>query len=185
MFWVIGIGIGVVAFLLSRQASAGMTQIGLTTEDVEYLARMMAIEHPNGSDDELVGIAWVGINRLRSGRFGSTMRDVVTAVNFAGGGANGDRYRRIIVSPSGYVEDGRRSPVDHPQYDRIIDLCFQVAQGEAPTPIGDRLHFIHPRNMENCSREGERDGGRVCYSGKWVPSWAAVEPLWIGETLFS
>jgi len=182
MWWLVAIGVGAGVMLFGMTARA-RSAIGLTNEDVEYLARMACIEHPNGEDEEIVGIAFVAINRARTR--GTTIRDIVTRTDFAGAGANGDRYRRLVESPSGYSEGNRHSPVDHPRFDYVYRLMLQVASGQAENPIGPRDHFIHPHGMDDCFEEGDRSGGRVCFDGKWVPSWAAVNPLWIDNTLFS
>jgi hypothetical protein len=183
MGWLIAIGLATGMLIYSLTARAGIRNA--TADDVEYLARMLCM-HTSLTEAEWVGLAWLVINRINTGRC-ETVRECVTSPRWS---TNEERRRRL-AAPSGYTDgSGKPAPPDSPRWREALELSERILRGEVPNPIGARMHFIHPQSLRGCSEEGWSDGDYECRNGKLWPLWALPEyadqePMYIGITLFS
>lgn len=166
---------------------------GWGMEDREYLARVLIMEAGDiASGPEWAGIAWVAVNRATRRKV--SIRDVVAATSWIGGGDDAKDYLEALVSGPGYVTAGdRRSPLDHSRFSEAYDFAGNVLTGQVKNPIGKRENFVHPRGLEKCAWSGPQ-GKYYCLDGLRYPIWAIstsmggkapYEPLKIGRAVFT
>jgi len=192
MWWIVPIIVGVVGGLIYL----GKRALELSDEDVEYLARVVIMEHAQvGPGEEWAGIMWVALNRA-AGK-GKTVREVVVTSAWPGGGARGQAYVEAIQQSggegyrSGY---GHRAPPDSSYWSEALSFARQVVDRQVDNPIGPRKHFFHPGGMPGCGNlaEGEwnETGSRCCVDGRLWPAWGMPEqaefpPIRVGTAVFS
>ena len=113
--------------------------MALTSEDVEWLATVISSEagsvYDKGNwvrctDEERAAVSWTVLNRLRSGTFGQTIKEVVTA-------------------PGQYAHN--QEPTSE-----IGELAKKLLEGRIPDATGGATHFFSPIGMP---KEGESTTG--------------------------
>jgi hypothetical protein len=189
-----GVGVGgvIVWLLLSRKRWTGK----FTDEDVEYLARILVVE-AGGHKEDWPGIAWVAVNRARRnyGGRGTTIKDQVDTPRWFGSAGVGYQKVHTGRTPSGRPLLGGQVGRDARAFARA------VLDGRVPSPIGDRISFVHYSGMRRCreSEVGEVSGRFICddhprYGPRWVPKWivspdkggvARSEPVDVGRATFA
>jgi spore germination cell wall hydrolase CwlJ-like protein len=127
-------------------------------DDRDYLIRTIAFEASGEPVMAKIAVAYVVLNRKRSGRWGDKIRDVVT---HPGQFEPWTTRRREIeeLSP------------DDPRYQSAAVIADAVLSGQTPDPTAGATYFLNPTTVR------ERRGGTL-------PPWARGEGLPIGSHTF-
>jgi spore germination cell wall hydrolase CwlJ-like protein len=129
-----------------------------SVEDRDYLIRTIAFEAGEEPDEGKAAVAHVVLNRTKSGRWGDTIKEVVT------------RPWQFEPWMTRRKEIGRLSPND-PLYKDAERIADAVLSGQIPDPTAGATHFLNPTIVR------ERRGGSL-------PSWARGEGQPIGRHTF-
>jgi spore germination cell wall hydrolase CwlJ-like protein len=127
-------------------------------EDRDYLIRTIAFEAPKESDEGKAAVAYVILNRTKSGRWGDNIKDVVT------------RPWQFEPWMTRRKEMENLSP-DDPRYQNAARIADAVLSGEMPDPTAGATHFLNPAVVR------QRRGGSL-------PSWAHSDGQPIGRHTF-
>src|SRR5262249_40878981 len=127
----------------------------LTAEDRDYLIRTIAFEASGEPAVAKIAVAYVVLNRTKSGRWGDNIKAVVTQL----GQFEPWTTRRTEIE--------ELSP-DDPRYQSAAKIADAVLSGQTPDPTAGATHFLNPTIVL------ERRGGTL-------PSWARGEGLSIGS----
>jgi spore germination cell wall hydrolase CwlJ-like protein len=124
-------------------------------DDRDYLIRTIAFEASGEPAMAKIAVAYVVLNRKKSGKWGDNIKAVVTQ---PGQFEPWTTRRREIegLSP------------DDPSYQSAAIIADAVLSGQTPDPTGGATHFLNPTIVR------ERRGGAL-------PSWARGEGLPIGS----
>ena len=124
----------------------------------DYLTRTIAFEASGEPEEGKAAVAHVILNRMRSGKWGDNIKDVVT--------------RRWQFEPwtTRRTEMERLSP-DDPRYQDAARIAEAVLTGQMPDPTAGATHFLNPTIVR------QRRGGSL-------PSWARGEGQPIGRHTF-
>ncbi len=132
-----------------------------TREDVEWLAKVVMSEASIGTREEQIAVGWTVLNRLHSGRYGGSVKEVAT-------------------QPKQYAYG--QAPTQS-----IIELAAKLLRGGIGDPTGGATHFFSPRGMP---KEGEPTSGYDVGGGLhevpgipqrvYFPSWTKTLS-WIGD----
>jgi len=127
-------------------------------DDRDYLIRTIAFEASGEPAMAKIAIAYVVLNRKKSGKWGDNIKAVVTQ---PGQFEPWTTKRREIegLSP------------DDPSYQSAAIIADAVLSGQTPDPTGGATHFLNPTIVR------ERRGGAL-------PSWARGEGVPIGSHTF-
>jgi N-acetylmuramoyl-L-alanine amidase len=129
-----------------------------SAEDRDYLIRTIAFEAGDEPDEGKAAVAYVVLNRTKSGRWGETIKEVVT------------RPWQFEPWMTRRKEIGRLAPSD-PRYKDASRIADAVLSGQIPDPTAGATHFLNPTIVR------ERRGGSL-------PSWARGEGQSIGRHTF-
>jgi spore germination cell wall hydrolase CwlJ-like protein len=127
-------------------------------EDRDYMIRTIAFEAPEESDEGKAAVAYVILNRTRSGRWGDNIKDVVT---------HPWQFEPWMTKR----QDMERLSPDDPRYRGAAQIADAVLNGEMPDPTAGATHFLNPTVVRH------RRGGSL-------PSWARAEGQPIGRHTF-
>jgi conjugal transfer mating pair stabilization protein TraG len=127
-------------------------------EDRDYLIRTIAFEAGDEPDEGKAAVAHVVLNRAKTGRWGDTIKEVVT------------RPWQFEPWMTRRKEIGRLSPND-PRYKDAARIADAVLSGQIPDPTAGATHFLNPTIVR------QRRGGSL-------PSWAQGEGQPIGRHTF-
>ena len=127
-------------------------------EDRDYLIRTIAFEASGEPTMAKIAVAYVVLNRKKSGRWGDTIKAVVTHTG---------QFEPWTTKLS---EIEALSP-DDPRYQSAAIIADAVLSGQTPDPTAGATHFLNPTIVR------ERRGGAL-------PSWASGEGLPIGSQTF-
>ena len=127
-------------------------------DDRDYLIRTIAFEASGESQMAQIAVAYVVLNRKKSGRWGDNIKAVVTHPG------------QFEPWTTRQREIEELSP-DDPRYQRAAIIADAVLSGQTPDPTAGATHFLNPTIVR------ERRGGAL-------PSWAAGEGLPIGSHTF-
>ena len=130
----------------------------LTGDDRDYLIRTIAFEASGEPAMAKIAVAYVVLNRKKSGRWGDNIKAVVTHP----GQFEPWATRRTEIEGL--------SP-DDPRYKSAALIADAVLSGQTPDPTAGATHFLNPTIVR------ERRGGAL-------PSWAQGEGLPIGNHTF-
>jgi spore germination cell wall hydrolase CwlJ-like protein len=130
----------------------------LTADDRDYLIRTIAFEASGEPAMAKIAVAYVVLNRKKSGRWGDNIKAVVTHP----GQFEPWATRRTEIEGL--------SP-DDPRYKSAALIADAVLSGQTPDPTAGATHFLNPTIVR------ERRGGAL-------PSWAQGEGLPIGNHTF-
>jgi conjugal transfer mating pair stabilization protein TraG len=132
--------------------------LSYTLEERDYLIRTIVFEAPHETSKGKSAVAHVVLNRKRSGRWGETIRDVVTQPwQF-------EPWMTQRKEMEELAPDDRR-------YETAARIADAVLAGEIPDPTAGATHFLNPviaRRRGNGS----------------LPSWAVGERVSIGNHTF-
>ena len=127
-------------------------------EERDYLIRTIAFEAPDESDEGKAAVAHVILNRKRNGRWGDSLKDVVT---------HPWQFEPWMTRRK---EIEKLSPYD-PRYQNAARIADAVLTGQPTDPTAGATHFLNPTVVR------KRRGGSL-------PSWAQGEGLPIGRHTF-
>jgi conjugal transfer mating pair stabilization protein TraG len=127
-------------------------------EDRDFLIRTIAFEAGEEPDEGKAAVAHVVLNRERSGRWGETIREVVT------------RPWQFEPWMTRRKQMAALSPSD-PRYRDAARIADAVLSGEIPDPTAGATHFLNPTIVR------KRRGGSL-------PEWARGEGQPIGQHTF-
>lgn len=130
----------------------------VNAEDRDYLVRTMVFEAGAEPDEGKAAVAHVILNRERSGRWGNSIRQVVTA--------------RWQFEPwMTKREEIEALSLTDPRYRDAAQIADAVLSGEIPDPTAGATHFLNPEIVR------QRRGGSL-------PAWAQGEGQSIGRHTF-
>jgi spore germination cell wall hydrolase CwlJ-like protein len=127
-------------------------------EERDYLIRTIAFEAPDEPDEGKAAVAYVILNRKRSGNWGDNIKDVVT------------RPWQFEPWMTRRTDMEKLSP-DDPRYQDAARIADAVLTGQMPDPTAGATHFLNPTVVR------QRRGGSL-------PSWARGEGQPIGRHTF-
>lgn len=127
-------------------------------DDRDYLIRTIAFEASGEPAMAKIAVAYVVLNRKKSGRWGDNIKAVVT---------HPGQFEPWTTRRSEIEE---LSP-DDPRYQSAATIADAVLSGQTPDPTAGATHFLNPTIVR------ERRGGAL-------PLWAAGEGLPIGSHTF-
>jgi spore germination cell wall hydrolase CwlJ-like protein len=130
----------------------------LTVDDRDYLIRTIAFEASGEPRMAKIAVAYVVLNRKKSGRWGDTIKAVVTHP----GQFEPWTTRRTEIE---------KLSRDDPSYQSAAIIADAVLSGQTPDPTAGATHFLNPTIVRE-----RRDGA--------LPSWARGEGLPIGNHTF-
>lgn len=130
----------------------------LTADDRDYLIRTIAFEASGEPTMAKIAVAYVILNRKKSGRWGDNIKSVVTQPG------------QFEPWETKRTEIEGLSP-DDPRYKTAALVADAVLSGQTPDPTAGATHFLNPTIVR------ERRGGEL-------PSWASGEGLPIGNQTF-
>jgi hypothetical protein len=129
-----------------------------TAEDRDYLIRTIAFEAPDESDEGKAAVAHVILNRTKTGRWGGSIKDVVT---HPGQFEPWMTRRKEIEGLS----------ADDPRYREAAQIADALLSGQTRDPTAGATHFLNPEIVR------QRRGGSL-------PAWARGEGQPIGKHTF-
>jgi spore germination cell wall hydrolase CwlJ-like protein len=133
-------------------------QLRQRVDERDYLIRTIAFEASDETEVGKVAVAYVVLNRMKSGRWGDNIKAVVT---HPGQFEPWMVRRRHIETLS----------VNDPRYRSAAIVADAVLSGRTPDPTAGATHFLNPTIVR------ERRGGSL-------PSWAIGEGRSIGRHIF-
>jgi hypothetical protein len=128
------------------------------SEDRDYLIRTIAFEASGEPEEGKAAVAHVILNRERSGRWGGTIKDVVT---------HPWQFEPWMTRRSEML----RLSVEDPRYRSAAEIADAVLAGETPDPTAGATHFLNPTIVR------QRRGGSL-------PAWAQGDGQPIGRHTF-
>jgi hypothetical protein len=141
--------------------AAGLTEtepVWLTADDRDYLIRTIAFEASGEPAMAKIAVAYVILNRKKSGRWGDNIKTVVTQP----GQFEPWETKRTEIEELSH---------DDPRYKSAEAIADAVLSGQTPDPTGGATHFLNPTIVR------ERRGGVL-------PSWAQGDGMPIGNQTF-
>jgi Cell Wall Hydrolase len=132
--------------------------VAQAVDDRDYLIRTIAFEASGEPQMAQIAVAYVVLNRKKSGRWGDNIKAVVTHPG------------QFEPWTTRQREIEELSP-DDPRYQSAAIIADGVLSGQTPDPTAGATHFLNPTIVR------ERRGGAL-------PSWAAGEGLTIGSHTF-
>ena len=129
-----------------------------TLEERDYLIRTIAFEAPNEPALGKAAVAHVILNRKRGGRWGETVKQVVTKPW---------QFEPWMTRR----KEIEKLSADDPRYRKAARIADAVLGGEVPDPTAGATHFLNPTVVRK-----RRNGS--------LPSWAQGEALVIGRHAF-
>jgi spore germination cell wall hydrolase CwlJ-like protein len=143
---------------VAKQHPAAAALTGQAVEDRDYLIRTIAFEASGEPAMAKIAVAYVVLNRKKSGRWGDTIKAVVTHTG---------QFEPWTTKRN---EIEGLSP-DDPRYQSAAIIADAVLSGQTPDPTAGATYFLNPTIVR------ERLGGAL-------PSWARGEGLPIGSHTF-
>jgi N-acetylmuramoyl-L-alanine amidase len=143
---------------IGSSSRADQAHLSYSLEDRDYLIRTVAFEAPNEPDLGKAAVAYVVLNRQRSGRWGHDVREVVT------------QPWQFEPWMTRRKEIEKLSP-DDPRYRKAALIADAVLAGDVPDPTIGATFFLNPMVVR------QRRGGSL-------PLWARGEGLAIGRHTF-
>jgi N-acetylmuramoyl-L-alanine amidase len=133
-------------------------QLRQRVDERDYLIRTIAFEASDETEVGKVAVAYVVLNRKKGGRWGDSIKAVVT---HPGQFEPWMTRRREIETLS----------LNDPRYQSAAIIADAVLSGQTPDPTAGATHFLNPSIVQ------ERRGGSL-------PSWALGEGRSIGSHMF-
>jgi len=127
-------------------------------EDRDYMIRTIVFEAADEPEEGKIAVAYVILNRIKSGGWGDSIKDVVTSPwQFEPWMTRREEIEKL-------------SP-DAPSYKNAAQIADAVLAGQVPDPTAGAMYFLNPTVVR------ERRGGSL-------PSWAQGEGQPIGNHTF-
>jgi spore germination cell wall hydrolase CwlJ-like protein len=134
------------------------TMLGAACKARDYLARTIAFEGSGETEIGKIAIAYVVLNRESSGRWGDSIKDVVTSPW---------QFEPWMTRRKAMEKLSRKDP----RYKDAVRVADAVLMGEVSDPTGGATHFLNPVIVR------KRRGGTL-------PSWAQGDGKPIGRHVF-
>jgi len=145
-------------FALILSALFWSHQLRQRFDERDYLIRTIAFEASDETEIGKVAVAYVVLNRKKSGRWGDTIKAVVT---------HPEQFEPWMTRR----EDIETFSLNDPRYQNAATIADAVLSGQTPDPTAGATHFLNPTVVR------ERRGGSL-------PSWALGEGRAIGRHIF-
>ena len=116
-------------------------------EDHDYLIRTIAFEASDESDEGKAAVAHVILNRTKSGRWGDSVKDVVT---------HPWQFEPWMTRR----KEMEKLSTDDPRYQNAARIADAVLSGQMPDPTAGATHFLNPTVVRQ-RRGGSLHHGRV------------------------
>jgi spore germination cell wall hydrolase CwlJ-like protein len=127
-------------------------------EDRDYMIRTIVFEADGEPEEGKIAVAYVILNRIKSGGWGDSIKDVVTSPwQFEPWMTKREAMEKL-------------SP-DDPRYMNAAQIADAVLAGQVPDPTAGAMYFLNPTVVR------ERRGGSL-------PAWAQGEGQSIGHHTF-
>jgi hypothetical protein len=129
--------------------------------ELETLTRMLYSEggpgkiSKKGGREELAGIGYTAMNRLKSGRYGESLSDVITS-----GKGFGKQGSKRTYSTARDI----KTPAQEKEYGKVKKLASDILSGRETNPVGKATHFIHNTFGKGYGKRGAE--------GKALPAFA-------------
>src|SRR5919106_6156575 len=133
-------------------------QLRQVVDERDYLIRTIAFEASGEPEVGKVAVAYAVLNRKKRGRWGNTIKAVVTSPS---------QFERWMTRRK---EIEGLSP-DDPRYQSAAIIADAVLSGQTPDPTAGATHFLNPIIVRS------RRGGSL-------PSWASGEGRLLGRDTF-
>jgi N-acetylmuramoyl-L-alanine amidase len=133
-------------------------QLRQRVDERDYLIRTIAFEASDETEVGKVAVAYVVLNRKKSGRWGDNIKAVVT---------HPDQFEPWMTRR----KDIESLSLNDPRYQSAAIVADAVLSGQTPDPTAGATHFLNPTIVR------ERRGGSL-------PSWALGEGRPIGRHVF-
>ena len=133
-------------------------QLRQRVDERDYLIRTIAFEASDETELGKVAVAYVVLNRKKSGRWGDNVRAVVT---------HPGQFEPWMTRRT----DIEMLSLNDPRYQSAAIIADAVLSGKTPDPTAGATHFLNPTIVR------ERRGGSL-------PSWALGEGRPIGRHVF-
>ena len=127
-------------------------------EDRDYMIRTIVFEAAYESEEGKIAVAYVILNRIKSGGWGDSIKDVVTSPW---------QFEPWMTRR----EEMEKLSPDAPSYKNAAQIADAVLAGQVPDPTAGAMYFLNPTVVR------ERRGGSL-------PSWAQAEGQPIGNHTF-
>jgi spore germination cell wall hydrolase CwlJ-like protein len=127
-------------------------------EDRDYMIRTIVFEAADESEEGKIAVAYVILNRIKSGGWGDSIKDVVTSPW---------QFEPWMTRR----EEMEKLSPDAPSYKNAAQIADAVLAGQVPDPTAGAMYFLNPTVVR------ERRGGSL-------PSWAQGEGQPIGNHTF-
>lgn len=127
-------------------------------EDRDYMIRTIVFEAADEPDEGKIAVAYVILNRIKSGGWGDSIKDVVTSPW---------QFEPWMTRR----EEMEKLSPDAPSYKNAAQIADAVLAGQVPDPTAGAMYFLNPTVVR------ERRGGSL-------PSWAQGEGQPIGNHTF-
>jgi spore germination cell wall hydrolase CwlJ-like protein len=127
-------------------------------EDHDYMIRTIVFEAADESEEGKIAVAYVILNRIKSGGWGDSIKDVVTSPW---------QFEPWMTRR----EEMEKLSPDAPSYKNAAQIADAVLAGQVPDPTAGAMYFLNPTVVR------ERRGGSL-------PSWAQGEGQPIGNHTF-
>jgi spore germination cell wall hydrolase CwlJ-like protein len=150
----------------SQGTQTGGAELSLTAkvipnfdaEDRDYMIRTIAFEAAGEPEEGKIAVAHVILNRIKSGGWGESIKDVVTSPwQFEPWMTKRDEMEKLSAN--------------NPSYRDAAQIADAVLVGKMPDPTAGAMYFLNPTVVR------ERRGGSL-------PSWAQGEGQAIGRHTF-
>ena len=139
-------------------SNLGFVAPAYTSEDRDYLIRTIAFEASGESEDGKAAVAHVILTRKRSGKWGDTIKEVVT---------HPWQFKSWMTKRA----EMESLDVEDYRYRSAAQIADAVLAGQMPDPTTGATHFLNPTVVS------QRRGGSL-------PSWATGGGLSIGRHTF-
>lgn len=127
-------------------------------EDRDYMIRTIVFEAADEPEEGKIAVAYVILNRIKSGGWGDSIKDVVTSPW---------QFEPWMTRR----EEMEKLSPDAPSYKNAAQIADAVLAGQVPDPTAGAMYFLNPTVVR------ERRGGSL-------PSWAQGEGQPIGNHTF-
>ena len=128
-------------------------------DERDYLIRTIAFEASGETEIGKVAVAYVVLNRKKSGRWGDNIKAVVT---------HPDQFEPWMTRRKEIEE----LSLNDPRYQSAAIIADAVLSGQTPDPTAGATHFLNPTIVrESCWRRRFRRGtiGGTCLRWSWSP----------------
>jgi hypothetical protein len=137
---------------LNTEQQATLKAVQLSETDRDAIARVTFAEAANQGDTGLAAVVFVILNRLVSGKFGSSITEILNAKN----------QFEPVTRAGGWQNLPPLGPQQRARVDTIINLSLD---GRLPDPTNGSLYFQNPATVAQREAAGEISKGLTRFNG--------------------